>query len=101
MIPFHSDKYTQDTEGALKIAMVTLRDLGPYTCQVYNGQGSASSWSVTLRAYGPVFSADSADSKFLQYIVDRPGAEAGRPRQPQVQPTRPTYPPSRTGIACW
>jgi hypothetical protein len=95
MIPFHSDKYVQDPEGALKIAMVTLRDLGPYTCQVYNGQGSASSWSVTLRAYGPVPSADSADSSFLQYIVQRPGAE-GRPRPPVVQPTRPPYTPSRT-----
>ncbi|CAG0912271.1 unnamed protein product [Notodromas monacha] len=95
MLPFGTKKYTQDSEGSLRIDRVTLKDLGPYTCQAYNGQGTAASWSVTLKAFGPIFSAESTDSGFLQYIVDPPGTES-RTRPPVGIPSRPpiqTVPP--------
>lgn len=52
MLPMTSDLYEQRPDHSLVIQMVTVDVLGPYTCQAYNGQGRAASWSVTLQARG-------------------------------------------------
>lgn len=74
MLPLSSEKFEQFRDGSLTIRLVTLRSLGPYTCQVYNGQGRATSQTIVLRALGPVYNTLAHDRDYLQYIVDPPKA---------------------------
>lgn len=87
MLPLSSEQFEQRRDYSLLIRSVTLRNLGPYTCQAYNGYGRAASWTVTVQAVGPVHSGDSA---YNEYLVPAPR----RPETPDtVAPTqRPSYP---------
>lgn len=103
MLPLSSSSYEQFRDGSLTIRVVTLRSLGPYTCQVYNGYGRATSQTIVLRALGPVESTLASDRDFLQYIVDPPKAPSTSPPvtsahttlfpaiPPGERPYRPSY----------
>ncbi|XP_035703436.1 papilin isoform X2 [Folsomia candida] len=70
MLPFSSERYEQMRDYSLLIRLVSLRDLGPYTCQAYNGQGKAASWTVTVQTMGPVSTSPTGeDREFLQYVI--------------------------------
>jgi hypothetical protein len=70
MLPFSSERYEQMRDYSLLIRLVSLRDLGPYTCQAYNGQGKAASWTVTVQTMGPVSTSDTGeDREYLQYVI--------------------------------
>ena len=97
MLPFSSLNYEQNRDFSLLIRSVTFRDLGPYTCQAYNGYGRPSSYTVVLQAIGPVYSIDDADIEFRRYLIAAPEA----PRQPVFDPRavarpRQQEPPPRT-----
>ena len=86
MLPRTSDNFDQKREGSLSIRRLSLRDLGPYTCQAYNGQGMATSRIIVLKALGPVRTTNPLESQYLKYIVSPP-------RPPVTQaPPRPTFP---------
>ena len=57
---------------------VALTDLGPYTCQAYNGGGSPASHSVVMQVYGPVYPAPG-EQKYMRYVASctTPPAPAG------------------------
>lgn len=55
MLPRQFGVYEQLDDNSLVIRLVTVDMLGPYTCQAYNGEGRAASWSVTLQAYNSPF----------------------------------------------
>ena len=103
MLPLSSERIEQAADQTLVLRLVRLQDLGTYTCQAYNGQGRAVSWSTQLRAYGPVFpSEDAEDQPFLQFLVTRPGAAeeedqrvTAATRPPPPRPT--TFPARRPG----
>nr|CAD7426583.1 unnamed protein product [Timema monikensis] len=89
MLPFSSELFEQRRDYSLLIHSVTLRNLGPYTCQAYNGLGRAASWTVTVQAVGPVYSENPEDVEYTKYLVHPPQ----RPETPIVTaPERPTYP---------
>nr|CAD7588890.1 unnamed protein product [Timema genevievae] len=87
MLPFSSELFEQRRDYSLLIHSVTLRNLGPYTCQAYNGLGRAASWTVTVQAVGPVYSENPEDVEYTKYLVHPPQ----RPETPIVA-ERPTYP---------
>lgn len=74
MLPLSSQRFEQMRDGSLTLRLVTLSSLGPYTCQVYNGQGRATSQTIVLRALGPVRDSLPGDRNFLQYILEPPKA---------------------------
>ncbi|XP_027848870.1 papilin isoform X1 [Aphis gossypii] len=67
MLPMTSETFEQRNDHSLYIRLVTINVLGPYTCQVYNGIGRASSWSVTLQAHGT-----SDNYPYSPYLVPPP-----------------------------
>ncbi|KAG0713545.1 Papilin [Chionoecetes opilio] len=79
MLPFVSEGFKQFRDGSLTIRVVTVRRLGPYTCQSYNGYGRAASQTIILHALGPVYNTLASDKDFLQYIVDPPKAPSVSP----------------------
>ncbi|XP_075221688.1 proteoglycan-like sulfated glycoprotein papilin isoform X2 [Lycorma delicatula] len=96
MLPLNSEQYEQRRDHSLLLHSVTLTALGFYTCQAYNGLGSAASWTVTLKAIGPVYSSDPNDVTYNQFLVPPPRtppatASGGHPLPP---PYRPPYPPA-------
>jgi hypothetical protein len=103
MLPFSSERYEQMRDYSLLIRLVSLRDLGPYTCQAYNGQGKAASWTVTVQTLGPVSTSPTEDDReYLQYIITarKPhyvGTNFTRPRPGQgYPPFRPPFTPTTT-----
>ena len=88
MLPLSSAKYEQGRDMSLRISIITLRDLGPYTCQAYNGKGRATSNTVTLLAMGPVQINTPKDRDFLPYLVEPSVAT------PSTSPPPPRRPPS-------
>ncbi|KAK9688591.1 ADAM-TS Spacer 1 [Popillia japonica] len=70
-IPFRSAEYTIDKYHTLAIHAVKLHNLGVYTCQAYNGVGKATSWAVTVKTIGPVYSTNIEDKKYMKYVIDR------------------------------
>ncbi|KAG8234022.1 hypothetical protein J437_LFUL014662 [Ladona fulva] len=107
MLPLSSKRYEQKRDMTLLLRSVGLQDLGPYTCQAYNGIGKAASWTVTIQAVGPVagLSPDSPYAKYLIHPPERTGTRKPRPtpptpiipsRLPEVTP--PPAPPTHTGI---
>ncbi|XP_066141086.1 papilin isoform X3 [Euwallacea fornicatus] len=70
LIPLKNREFEVTKDYSLLVHSVQLRNLGVYTCQAYNGKGKAASWSVTIRAKGPVYSTNPADIKYLQYVVN-------------------------------
>ncbi|XP_063221793.1 papilin isoform X2 [Bacillus rossius redtenbacheri] len=92
MMPRGSRQYEVLPDFSLHIRAVTLSSLGPYTCQAYNGVGSAASWRVTLQVSGPVH-VGGRDAAFVTYVVPRP-TRPPAPGRPEY-PYRPTPPPHR------
>ena len=87
MLPLSSQKYEQNRDMSLRITVITLRDLGPYTCQAYNGLGRATSNTVTLYAVGPVTVTTPRDRDYLPYLVEQPSMVATTPRPHLTYPT--------------
>ncbi|XP_069673465.1 papilin isoform X4 [Periplaneta americana] len=90
MLPFSSEQFEQRRDHSLLIRSVTLRNLGPYTCQAYNGYGRAASWTVTVQAVGPVYSSSPGDHSYNEYLVPPPK----KPETLEVSPSteKPSYP---------
>lgn len=72
MLPLSSERFEQFRDYSLLIRRVSFRDLGPYTCQAYNGYGRPSSYTVTLQAVGPVYSTDVEEVEFRRYLIPAP-----------------------------
>jgi Immunoglobulin I-set domain len=91
ILPLSSKRYEQRRDFTLLLAAVGIEDLGPYTCQAYNGLGKARSWTVTVQAYrspGGVYAAS-------EYLLDppvpqQPAAGLPYPRQPYIPAAQPT-----------
>ncbi len=84
---------------------VALSDLGPYTCQAYNGIGEAASFSIQMRVYGPV-NPGPGEQQFMRYVVGTPVAPptTTTPRPGGYRPDRPagwdfSRPPASTTLA--
>ncbi|XP_054258197.1 papilin isoform X2 [Macrosteles quadrilineatus] len=96
MLPMMSAELEQRRDWSLVLYAVTLTSLGPYTCQAYNGKGSAASWTVTLKAVGPVYN-DPNDVTYNQWLVPPPRSptDTYKPHPPPYRPPRPqpTIPP--------
>lgn len=93
MLPLSSEQFEQRRDYSLLIRSVTLRNLGPYTCQAYNGYGRAASWTVTVQAVGPVYSGDSAYNEYLVPPPRRPETpDTGAPTEKPSPPYRPVRP---------
>ena len=87
MLPLSSEQYEQRRDYSLLIHSVTLRNLGHYTCQAYNGHGRAASWTVTVQAVGPVYSGSPGDSVYNEFLIPSP-------KKPDIVETPPTERPS-------
>ncbi len=72
MLPLSSERYEQFRDYSLLVRRVSFRDLGPYTCQAYNGYGRPSSHTVILQAIGPVYSVDADEVEFRRYLLPPP-----------------------------
>ena len=97
MLPLSTENLEQTTDFGLRIRRVGLRDLGPYTCQAYNGLGSPESSTFTLTVLGPIDRSSIAreDQSFLRYVVDapvntyyRPNPGPYRPQNPEISDNR-------------
>ena len=84
MLPMTSSRFQQNADFSLRLKSVGLRDLGPYSCQAYNGFTSPASFTVVVKAVGPVSSAATLgdEREYLRYVVDAPRPP---PRRPHVQ----------------
>lgn len=71
LLPTNTDQYEQ-LDHSLTIRHVTLRLLGPYTCQAYNGQGRAASWTTTLHGVGSVVTLAPEDIAYTIYLLPAP-----------------------------
>ena len=72
---------------SLRIRSLGLHDLGPYTCQAYNGQGPAASSTTIVQALGPIApSVNPEDEQYRRFIVDAPRPPPPRYPQPPPQP---------------
>ena len=91
MLQVNSDRVSQGDDFTLKLSSVSLSDLGPYTCQAYNGLGEAASFNVRLTVYGPV-NPGPGEQQFMKYVVSSPTAPR---RTTTTRPVgyRPTRPP--------
>ena len=78
------------------IESLGIKDLGPYTCQAYNGVGQAPSSTTELKVMGPIDTSGvpREEQRFLHYVVDAPTYRP--PEVPDRQPNRPYEPPIRT-----
>ena len=96
MLPLSSEQYEQRRDYSLLIRSVTLRNLGHYTCQAYNGYGRAASWTVTVQAVGPVYSGSPGDAVYNEFLIPSPKKPDETPptRRPSY-PYRPVRPPYR------
>lgn len=92
LLPFSSERYEQRRDFSLLLRTVTLRDLGPYVCQAYNGLGKATSWTLTVQAVGPSYSSDPDDTPYNIYLVAPSRKDPSEP-QPQPRPRPPYRPP--------
>lgn len=100
MMPRTSEKYETLPLGGLRINFITIRDLGPYTCQAYNGKGRPATHTFVVRALGPLKIVSPADKPFLQYIVTPPRIPTVHPEttttdfpayRPEERPYWPSY----------
>ena len=74
MLPMSSDRHEQNSDYSLRLRSVGLVDLGPYTCQSYNGLGAPASFTVMAKAVGPVTASSREEESYLSYVVDAPTA---------------------------
>jgi len=100
MLPLSSQKYEQGRDMSLRIAVITLTDLGPYTCQAYNGLGRATSNTVTLYAFGPVKITNPRDRDYLPYLVEKE-PEPATTTTTTTTTLAPTQPPVYDTEATW
>ena len=100
MLPLSSERYEQFRDFSLLIRKVSFRDLGPYTCQAYNGYVRAYSLSITVQAIGPVYSVDTDEVEFRRYLLPAPqpdpravvtAAPTPAPPVQRPRPVRPVY----------
>ncbi|XP_011689368.1 PREDICTED: papilin isoform X5 [Wasmannia auropunctata] len=96
ILPMTSDSYEQDTDYGLLIRSVTLTSLGIYTCQAYNGIGTAASWSTTLQAIGPVYNVKPEHEEYTKYLVQPPKRPTTEKPQYPYRPTRTQSPEHQT-----
>ena len=72
---------------SLHIPRLGIKDLGPYTCQAYNGLSQAVSSTTILRVMGPIdrSGVPRNEQQFLRYVVDAPISPniPVRPRDPR------------------
>ncbi|XP_059480274.1 papilin isoform X2 [Neocloeon triangulifer] len=85
MLPMASKRYEQRRDFTLLISSVALEDLGPYTCQAYNGFQKARSWTITVQGFKPAGAVYSGSENYYQYLVE--------PEPTQPPAPRPPYPP--------
>ena len=90
MLPISSERIRQEDDFTLRLSSVALSDLGPYTCQAYNGIGEAASFSIQMRVYGPV-NPGPGEQPYMRYVVGTPVAPATTtsPRPGGYRPDRP------------
>ncbi|XP_024082550.1 papilin isoform X1 [Cimex lectularius] len=86
-----SDGIEQRRDNSLYIQRVSPKHLGYYTCQLYNGGGSAASFTLTLKMYGPIDPYDPNDLTSNQFLVPSPKGPPveDRPRPPPYHPQVP------------
>ena len=77
----------------LHIKSLGIGDLGPYTCQAFNGvHGSqAVSFTTVLKVQGPIDRSGLSDKDRRivdRYVVDAPIAPSRRTRPPPYDPNR-------------
>lgn len=68
VLPTSGTIYEQNRDGSIRIARVTIQQLGVYTCQTYNSIGKPSSWSVAVMTLGPI--PGPVSDEFRRFIVD-------------------------------
>jgi len=97
ILPMASKRYEQRRDFTLLLASVSLEDLGPYTCQAYNGEGKAKSWTITVQGFKQPGTGYSTAAAYYQYLVDEP--EQVRPPV-YLHPSRPQqpYPPPQVDV---
>ena len=79
LLPMHTNQYEQRKDHSLVIRRVALRLLGPYTCQAYNGQGRAASWTTTLHGVGSVVTVAPEDRAYTIYLIPDTSPDFPRP----------------------
>lgn len=91
MLPLASERVSQGDDYTLKLSSIALSDLGPYTCQAYNGLGEAASFNVHMKAYGPV-NPGPGEQQFMRHVINPPSApvRTTTERPGVYRPTRPT-----------
>lgn len=94
MLPTASEELEQRRDHSLVLRIVKIQSLGYYTCQAYNGMGKAASWTLTLKAFGPVHSVDPNDVTYNEFLVTYPRLDY----QP-IPPALPRVPPTQTAVA--
>lgn len=73
LLDINSENYEQRRDHSLIVRRVSLRLLGPYTCQAYNGLGRAASWTTTLHAVGTVSATLTSDElAYTIYLIPPP-----------------------------
>ncbi|XP_054726012.1 papilin isoform X2 [Anastrepha obliqua] len=88
-----SDRFELTRDYSLMFRSIQLTDLGPYTCEVWNGLGRPTSMKVVLKAVGPARAVTNDEAPYLQYIIDPARAPVTqRPSYP-YRPQRPQPPP--------
>ncbi|XP_004530678.1 papilin isoform X3 [Ceratitis capitata] len=88
-----SDRFELTRDYSLMFRSIKLTDLGPYTCEVWNGLGRPTSIKVVLKAVGPARASNNAEAPYLQYIIDPARARATVAPQAPYRPQRPAQPP--------
>ena len=89
MVNTSDGRLEEDAENfVLRFRQVGLKDLGPYSCQAYNGLGAPDSFTTVVKTMGPVApSGDPNDRQYLQYVVDPPTAPGGQSYAPVMPPS--------------
>ena len=74
-LPLRSENLEQTPGYGLRIRSIGLSDLGPYSCQAYNGgTSSPDSSTINLKVVGPIddSSISREDRQYLRYVVSPP-----------------------------
>jgi hypothetical protein len=89
MLPLTSERISQGDDYTLKLSSISLSDLGPYTCQAYNGLGEAASFNVRMQVYGPV-NPGPGERQYMRHVISPPSApiRTTTPRSGIYKPTR-------------
>lgn len=80
VLPTSGTIYEQNRDGSIRIARVTIQQLGIYTCQTYNFLGKPSSWSIAVMTLGPV--PGPVSDEYSKFIVDDSNRYDGQRSRP-------------------